>query len=72
MRVVGFGFVIELLRDEVAQTQNPILFCLNPYYCNEDGLCRLDFLFTHSPLRNRRKCEGRLHWEWGHIYDLLS
>ena len=31
MWAFGLGFVIELLRDEAAQTQNPYVI-LNPYY----------------------------------------
>ena len=71
MRVFGLGFVIELRSDDVAQTQNP-QFILTPHYLR----ATLSFLGCDLCISlhksNRRKCEGRLHGEWGRTYELLS
>ena len=65
----GLGSVIELRWDKAAQTQNPFVIWTPT---TKDGSCGLAFWYMHSPLSNWRKYEGRLHGEWGCIYELLS
>ena len=55
MRVFGLGFVIELLPDEAAQTQNPYVILI-PYYVA--FYTWLGFLFMHSPSQTDTKREG--------------